>query len=140
MWWPTKKILGFRWSKKAKIPLETISFWWNISISTFSFSLFLYIMKGCRWNLTNFSKFTNALIRKEKKHSYSSQWENKNWAKVWLCFITSCFIKPFKMIIISFFYFASLIRSPIFTFCYQDDARNIKSGYWERQIAGNGKL
>ena len=103
MWWPTKKILGFRWSKKAKIPLETISFWWNISISTFSFSLFLYIMKGCRWNLINFSKFTNALIRKEKKHSYSSQWENKNWAKVWLCFITSCFIKPFKMIIISFF-------------------------------------
>ena len=103
MWWPTKKILGFRWSKKAKIPWETISFWWNISISTFSFSLFLYIMKGCRWNLINFSKFTNALIRKEKKHSYSSQWENKNWAKVWLCFITSCFIKPFKMIIISFF-------------------------------------
>ena len=103
MWWPTKKILGFRWSKKAKIPLETISFWWNISISTFSFSLFLYIMKGCRWNLINFSKFTNALITKEKKHSYSSQWENKNWAKVWLCFITSCFIKPFKMIIISFF-------------------------------------
>ena len=103
MWWPTKKILCFRWSKKAKIPLETISFWWNISISTFSFSLFLYIMKGCRWNLINFSKFTNALIRKEKKHSYSSQWENKNWAKVWLCFITSCFIKPFKMIIISFF-------------------------------------
>ena len=25
--WPTKKILGFRWSKKAKITLETISFW-----------------------------------------------------------------------------------------------------------------
>ena len=54
--WPVKKILGFRWSKKAEITLETISFWQNISISIFKFS-----------------KFTNALIRKEKKHSYSSQ-------------------------------------------------------------------
>ena len=25
--WPTKKILGFRWSKKVKITLETITFW-----------------------------------------------------------------------------------------------------------------
>ena len=49
--WLAKKKLGFRWSKKAKIILETISFWQNISISIFKFS-----------------KFTNALIRKEKKH------------------------------------------------------------------------
>ena len=27
-------------------------------------------------------KFTNVLIRKEKKHSYSSQWEKKNWEKL----------------------------------------------------------
>ena len=25
--WPTKKILGFRWSEKVKITLETIIFW-----------------------------------------------------------------------------------------------------------------
>ena len=25
--WPTKKILGFRWSEKVKITLETIRFW-----------------------------------------------------------------------------------------------------------------
>ena len=41
--WPAKKILGFRWSKKAEITLETISFWQNISISIFKFSLFLSI-------------------------------------------------------------------------------------------------
>ena len=41
--WRIKKILGFRWSKKAKIALETINFWQNISISTFKFSLFLHI-------------------------------------------------------------------------------------------------
>ena len=36
--WSTKKILGFSWSKKAKIMLETISFWQNISVSIFKFS------------------------------------------------------------------------------------------------------
>ena len=30
---PMKKILSFRWSKKTKITLETISFWQNISVS-----------------------------------------------------------------------------------------------------------
>ena len=63
--WPAKKILGFRWSKKTEITLETISFWQNISISIFKFSPFL--------SIKSFIKFTNALIREEKKHSYSSQ-------------------------------------------------------------------
>ena len=45
---PKKKILRFRWSKKAKITLETISFWQNISISIFKFSPFLYAMKACQ--------------------------------------------------------------------------------------------
>ena len=38
-----KKILGFRWSKKAEATLETIRFWQNISISIFKFSSFLSI-------------------------------------------------------------------------------------------------
>ena len=80
--WPEKKILGFRWSKKAKIMLETISFWQNISLSIFKFSPFLYTMKACQWNLINFSKFPNALIRKEKNHLCSSQWEKKIWEKL----------------------------------------------------------
>ena len=41
--WPAKKRLGFRWSKKAEITLETISFGQNISISIFKFSSFLSI-------------------------------------------------------------------------------------------------
>ena len=28
------------------------------------------------------SKFANALIRKEKKHLRSNQWEKKNWEKL----------------------------------------------------------
>ena len=113
--WPTKKILGFRWSKKAKTTLETISFWQNISVSIFKFSPFLYAMKACQWNLINFSKFANALIRKEKKHFCSSQWEKKNWEKL-DCFTIGCFIKSFNMTIN--FLFCKHIWSPIFAFCY----------------------
>ena len=40
---PTQKIIGLRWPKKAKITLETITFWQNISISIFKiFSIALY--------------------------------------------------------------------------------------------------
>ena len=41
--WPVKKILDFRWSKKAEVTLETITFWQNISINIFKFSPFLSI-------------------------------------------------------------------------------------------------
>ena len=75
--WPTKKILGFRWSKKAKIN------WQYISISIFKFSPFLCTIEAYRWNLFNFSKFTNSLIRKEKECSYSSHWEKKSWEKLY---------------------------------------------------------
>ena len=46
--WPRKKMLGFRWSKKANTTLETISFWQIIFISIFRFSPFLYTMKACQ--------------------------------------------------------------------------------------------
>ena len=49
--WLAKKMLGFRWSKKAKIKLETTSFWRNISIGIFKFSPLLYTMKAWQWNL-----------------------------------------------------------------------------------------
>ena len=40
--------LGLKRSKKAKITLETIIFWQNISISTLIFFPFLYTMKACQ--------------------------------------------------------------------------------------------
>ena len=79
---PTKKISGFRWSKNAKITLETISFCQNIFFSIFKVSRFLYAMKTCQWNLINFSKFANPLE----------------------FFTTGYFIKPFKMIINQIFF------------------------------------
>ena len=116
--WPKKKILDFWWSKKAEIMLETISFWEDISISIFKFSPFLYTMKACQWNLINFSKFANALIRKEKKRLCSSQWEKKlrkTGAKT--CFITSYFMKSFKMIIKRGFFVSQAHSQPNFSFC-----------------------
>ena len=44
----TKKILGFKWYKKAKITLEIIGFWQNISIDIFKFFPFLYNMEACQ--------------------------------------------------------------------------------------------
>ena len=123
--WPTSKILGFRWSKKAKITLETMCFWQNISISIFKFSPFLYTMKACQWNIINFSKFANALIRKEKKTLMQQAMRKEKLRKIGLCFAVGCFIKSFNMIINHLLY-RRLICSPIFAFRCQDDGRNIK--------------
>ena len=41
-WLTRKKILGFRWSKKAEVTLETRSFWQIISIGIFKFSVLFF--------------------------------------------------------------------------------------------------
>ena len=56
--------------------------------------------------------------------------------KVGFCFITSCFINPFKMIINHFFYFSSSFAAQFSFF----DIRDIKRVNWERQIVRNSKL
>ena len=88
------KMLGFRWSKKAKMTLETIGFWQNISISIFKFSPFLCTMKAFQWNLVNFSKLANDLIRKEKKTLMQQSMRKETLRKIRLCFKTGCFISP----------------------------------------------
>ena len=75
------KMLGFRWSKKAKMTLETIGFWQNISISIFKFSPFLCTMKAFQLILVNFSKLANDLISKEKKNAYAAVNEKRNTEK-----------------------------------------------------------
>ena len=133
------KILGFRRSKKAKITLENLNFLRNISISIFKFTTLLDTMKACRWNFINFWKSTNALIRKEKS-THTTVIEKEKLRINVLYFITGCFLKTFKIIIIFFLLFCKLIRSAIFAFCYQDNAKNIKMRNSEWQIAKNGKL
>ena len=78
--WLPKKNLYFRWSKKAQITLETTSFWQNIYVSIFKFSPFLSIKSY------QFSKFTNSLIRKEKKNTYTAVNEKRKTKKNWTLF------------------------------------------------------
>ena len=61
------KILGFRRSQNTKITLESTSFWRNICIRFFSFSLFSHVIKAWRSNPTKVSDFINAFIRKKVK-------------------------------------------------------------------------
>ena len=113
--WPAKKILGFRWSKKAEVTLETISFWQNISISIFKFSPFLSIKSY---------QFTKFLIQQSVK--------KEKLRKVGLCVITGCFIKLFKMIGNHFsFCFSSSFTARLWLFDIRDIKREIGNDKWQ---------
>ena len=71
--WSTNKMLGFRWSKKAKH-----------FFSIFKFSPFLHLIKAWWWNFISFSRYTNAFIRKK---SHKEVNEKKKLRKVEICFI-----------------------------------------------------
>ena len=62
----------------------------------------------------------NALIGKKKKTLMQHSMRKEKLRKVGLCFITSCFIKPFKMINLFWLLFLKLIRSAVFAFWYQE--------------------
>ena len=123
-----RKFLGFRWSKEAKITLETIIFWQDISISIFKFSPFLSIKSHqffkIYWCFGREREKT--LIQSRILESLIQSMRKEKMRKVRLCFITEihgfisgCFIKPFKMILNHFFKFLKLIRSVILAFWYQ---------------------
>ena len=131
--WPKKMV---RWSKKAKITLETIGFWQNISLSIFKFSPFIYTVKACQWNLINFSKFWKTPCLGKRKTTCSAVNEKRKNEKSWTLLL---FYSPLIWQLIIFL-FRKLICSPVFGFWFQDDLRNIKRWSRERQIARNGKL
>ena len=86
-----------------------------------------------------FFKICRHFDRESKKTLVQQSIRKETLRKFELCFITDCLIKPFNMVI-NHFLFRKLIHSAIFAFGYQDDARNIKRGSWERQIARIGNL
>ena len=137
--WPTKKILSFRWSKKAKITLEATCFWQNISICILKFSSIFIYNGSLPMKSYQIFKISKRFDKEREKTLMQQSMRKERLRKVGLCFITGCFMKSFNMIINNFL-FRKLIHSPIFAFWYQNDARNIKRGSRERQIARNGKL
>ena len=114
--WPTKKILGFRWSKKARITLESISFWQNISISIFNqiFSIFIY-NESLPMKCYQFFKICKRFDKEREKALMQQSMRKKKLRKVGLCFIAGCFIKSFNMVINHLFCFASSFAAQ---FCF----------------------
>ena len=113
--WPTKKILGFRWSKNANV--RNYSFWRNISFSIFKFCPFLNIMKACRWNQSFkiYKRFYKK--REETRNSHTSVNEKRRNKKSWNFFyLTGYFMKPLKMAINHFFFNRSFCSQDFFYF------------------------
>ena len=149
--WLTKKTLGFRWSKKAKITSETIVFG-ETFLSVFSiFHYFLYTMRPCWWNIFSFTRFTNAFVRKKKIVMQQSKSKQKLSKGCTLFYLTSCYMKPLRITINHFFFnryfcsqavflFCRFVHRAIFLFWCLDDAKNIKRGNRKRQISRNSKL
>ena len=134
--WPTRKFWLSDGLKRAKWRSKLYVFG-EIFLSVFSNVSIFMQWKFVDEILSIFRKSTDALIRKEK-NTHTAVNEKRKTEKNGLCLIIGWFIKPFKIIITIFF--RKLIRSAIFDFCYQDGARNIKMGNWERQIARHCKL
>ena len=98
--WPTKKILGLRWFEKVKITLVT-NFWRNISISIFKFSPIIF-NENLPMKFYQFFEICKRFGKERGKTLIQQSMRKEKLIKVRLCFIASCFIIPFKMVIIFF--------------------------------------
>ena len=134
--WSKKKSLVLRWSKKAKITLDIVSFLQNIYFSIFKSSPVLNMMDAWRWNLISFSKFTNVFIRKEKNTAVNKK---RKIEKNWTLFYNSCFIKSFKATINHFFFkrfFCSQDFFLVLQACLRPKLRFLISGWCKKYQKG----
>ena len=86
-----KKKLGFRWSKKAKITLETIKFGQNISISIFEFSPFLSIKSY------QFFKIYYCVDKEIEKNIHTVDNEKRKTEKSWALLYNSLLHKALSI-------------------------------------------
>ena len=84
-------------------------------------------MKALPMKSYQFFKVYKHFGKEREKTAIQKSKRKEKLSKVGLCFITGCFIEPFKMII-NHFFILQAIHSKIFAFYYQDDAINIKRG------------
>ena len=105
--WPTKKILSFRWSKKAKITLEATCFWQNISICILKFSSIFIYNGSLPMKSYQIFKISKRFDKEREKTLMQQSMRKERLRKVGLCFITGCFMKSFNMIINNFFFASS---------------------------------
>ena len=124
--WPTKKILGFTWSKNSQNNVRNYKFLGKYFYQHFQiFSIFIY-NESLPMKSYQFFKIYTSFDKEREKTLMRQSMRKEKLRKVGLCFTTGCFIKSINLIIN--FLFCKLIGSPIFAFWYKDDARNIKRG------------
>ena len=105
-----------------------------------SFSNFIY-NQSLPMKSYQFLKIGKRFDKEKEKTLMQQSMRKEKKRKVGLFFVAGYLIKSFNMkLIIFFFLFLKLIRSSIFAFWHQDDARNIKRRSREWQIARKGKL
>ena len=63
-----------------------------------------------------FFKIYKRFAKGKRKTLIQQSVRRENLRKVGLCFITGCFIKPFKIIITDFFYFTSSFTAQVLLF------------------------
>ena len=102
-----KEILGLRWSKKAKITLETISFRRNVSVTIFKFSPIFIYNESLPMKSYQLFQIYKRFDKETEKTLLQQSMRKEELIKVRLCFIIGCFIRSFKMIILSFYFTCS---------------------------------
>ena len=114
--WITKKILPLTLSKKARIMLETISLSAKYFVSILNVSSFLYPMKACLpMKSYHLLKFYKCFDKKREESLIQQSMKKEKVRKAGLCFMTGCFLKPFKILINHFFLFPKFIAT---NFCF----------------------
>ena len=88
-WLADEKKLGFRWSKKAKLTLEIISFWQNISIGILKFSPFLHKIKLAN-DSHQFFKICKCFDKESENTLMQQSMRKEKLGKVGLYFSTGC--------------------------------------------------
>ena len=84
--WPMKKILGFRWSKKAKITLETKAFGETFFLYFQIFSIFIY-NESLPMKFYQFFKIYKRFYKKREKTVIQQSMRKEKLRKVGICFI-----------------------------------------------------
>ena len=85
-----------------------------------------------------FSKICKRFYKEREKNTRTAVNEKRKTEESWTFLQQAVSSRSFCSQ--DFFLFRKLVRSAIFAFGYQDDARNIRRRNWERQIARNCKL
>ena len=112
--WLMKKILGLRWSKKAKITLQTKAFGETFQYFQIFF-IFIY-NESLPVKSYQFFKIYKRFYKKEKNSHTAVNEQRKNERSCTLFYLTGYFMKPLKIVLNHFFFNRSFCSQDCFYF------------------------